>query len=105
MKGIVLVHAHGETETGLERRVGRGDVAAPDPVALLEAERLDRLVAAGDEAVAAARRRRACPKAEGELGGAVELPAELADEGHPERQAGDRPDRELAGAQVGEARD
>ena len=57
MKADLFVHPHREAEAGLEGRVGRGDVASPDAVALLETERLDRLVAAGDEA------RAACPAA------------------------------------------
>ena len=50
-EGGLFVHAHGEAEARLKGRVGRRDVASPDAVALLETQRLDRLVTAGDEAV------------------------------------------------------
>ena len=62
---LALVELHGEPETGLERRVLGRDVRAPDAVALLEPQRVDRLVAARDEIVLAARPPRACPRARG----------------------------------------
>ena len=97
-----LVHSDGEAETGLERRVGGSHVAAPDAVALLEAKRLDRLVPAGNEAVTASRGDEHVPQSESELGRAVELPPELADERDPEREARHGSDREFAGVQVRE---
>ena len=48
---VALVELDGEAEAGLERRLVRRDVGAPDAVALLEPQRVDRLVAARDEAV------------------------------------------------------
>src|SRR5207248_9452948 len=48
---VALVELDGEAESGLPGRVLRGHVRAPHPVALLEPQRVDRLVAARDEAV------------------------------------------------------
>ena len=97
-----LVELHREPEPRLERRVLGGDVRAPDAVALLEAERVDRLVAARDEPVLAARLPELVPEPGAELGRAVELPAELADVGDADGEARDRPDRELPGRHVRE---
>ena len=60
---VALVELDREPEPGLERRVVGRDVGAPHAVALLEPQRVDRLVAAGDEAVVAARRPRSRPRA------------------------------------------
>src|SRR5581483_1094321 len=70
-----LVQLHGEAEPGVERGGLRREVARPRAVTLLEPERLDRAVAAGRHAVDAKR----VPERRGVLGGAVQLPAELAD--------------------------
>src|SRR5581483_7307638 len=70
-----LVQLHGEAEAGVERGRLRREVARPRAVTLLEPERLDRAVAAGRHAVDAKR----VPERRGVLGGAVQLPAELAD--------------------------
>ena len=51
---VALVELHREAEPRLEGRVLGRDVRAPDAVALLEPQRVDRLVAAGDEPVLAA---------------------------------------------------
>ena len=99
---VALVELDGEAEPGLERRVVGRDVGAPDAVALLEPQRVDRLVAAGDEAVLAARLPDRVPEREPELRRAVELPAELADVGDAQREARHRADRELARAHVRE---
>src|SRR4051794_40393220 len=48
---VVLVALDAEAQPRLERRVVGGDVGGPDAVALLQAQRVDRLVAAGNEAV------------------------------------------------------
>ena len=47
-----LVQLHGEAEAGLVRVVLGGDVDAPHPVALLDPQRVDGAVPAGDQAVA-----------------------------------------------------
>src|SRR5206468_6407276 len=86
----------------LVRRVVGRDVRAPDAVALLEPAGVDRLVAAGDEAVLLSDRPDRVPEPQAELGRAVELPAELADVGDPEREARHRADCELARAHVRE---
>src|SRR5581483_2067491 len=89
---VALVHLHGEAEAGLERRRLGGEVAPPRAIPLLEAERLDRAVAARRDALDAER----VPQRRAVLGGAVQLPAELADVGHPRRDARHVPDRDLS---------
>src|SRR5439155_21634241 len=48
---VVLVELHGEAEARLERRLVGSDVGAPHAVALLEPQRVDRLVPARDESM------------------------------------------------------
>ena len=62
--------------------------ARPDAVALLEAQRVDRLVAARDEPVLAPRLPERAPQRRAVLRRAVELPAQLADERHAQRAHG-----------------
>ena len=85
-KNVALVELHGEPEPGLERRVVGRDVRAPHAVALLEPQRVDRLVAACDEPELPAGLPDRVPEREPELGRAVELPAELADVGDAQRR-------------------
>src|SRR6185312_11631975 len=72
-------------------------------VALLQPKRVDRLVPAGDEPVRLASVPERVPEREPELAGAVELPAELADVRHPQREARNAPDRELVSTHVWES--
>src|SRR5262249_57449439 len=51
---VALVEPDRESEPGLERRVVGRDVGAPDPVALLEPQRVDRPVPARPEPEVAA---------------------------------------------------
>ena len=97
-----LLRLHREPEPRLVWRVLGGDVRTPHPVALLEPQRVDRLVAACDEPVLAAGRPHLVPEAGTELGRAVELPAELADVRHPDGETRHRPERELSGGHVRE---
>ena len=92
----------GEAEPRLERRVLGRDVRPPHPVALLEPQRVDRLVAARDEPVLAPGLPDRVPERQPELRGTVELPAELADVRHAQREARHAPDGELARAHVRE---
>ena len=64
---VALVEADGEAEPGLERGLVRRDVARPDPVALLQSQRVDRAIAAGDEAVRLARLPQRVPEGEAVL--------------------------------------
>ena len=99
---VALVELDREAETGLERRLLGRDVRAPHAVALLEPERVDRLVAAGDEPVLPTRLPERVPEGETELDRAVQLPAELAHVGDAQREAGHAPDRELLRGHVRE---
>ena len=99
---VALVELDREPEPRLERRVVGRDVGAPDAVALLEPQRVDRPVAARDEAEIASRLPDRIPEREPELGRAVELPAELADVGDAQREARHGADGELARPHVRE---
>src|SRR6266404_5015874 len=68
---VALVELDGEPDPALVRRVLGRDVGAPDAVALLQPQRVDRLVAAGDEAVRPARLPERVPQPQAELGRAV----------------------------------
>ncbi len=76
--------------------------AAPHAVALLQAQRVDRAVAAGDEPVLAPGVPQRAPQPGAVLGRAVQLPAELADERHAQRAHRHVADRHLAHAHVRE---
>src|SRR5206468_1686891 len=97
-----LVEADGEAEPGLEGRLVRRDVARQDPVALLDPERVDRAVPAGDEPVRPTRLPQRVPEGQAVFGRRVELPTELADVRDPERDRRDAPDGDLARSQVRE---
>ena len=92
MNGGGLVEAHGEAQAGLVRIVLGRDVGTPHPVALLDAQRVDRAVAARDEPVRRARVPERVPQRQAVLGRAVELPAQLPDVGHAHRDDGHRAD-------------
>src|SRR6185503_6403174 len=79
-----LVELDAEADAALVGGLVRGDVGAPDPVALLEPEAVDRPVAAGDDPLRLARLPERLPEPEPVLGRAVDLPAELADVGDPQ---------------------
>ena len=98
---VSLVALHREPEARLERRGLRREVASPRPVALLEAERVDRAVPARDEPVRLACCDERVPESRTVFRRAVELPAELADVRDPRCNDGDRADRELSCAHVG----
>ena len=83
------------------RLVGR-DVGRPHAVALLQAQRVDRPVAAGREPVRLAGLPQRAPQPRAELGRAVELPAQLAGEGHAQRAHRHVADREVAHRHVAE---
>ena len=81
----LLVERDREPEPRLVRRLVRRDVARPDAVALLDPQRVDRAIAAGDHAVRRARLPERPPQRDPELGVGVELPAELPDVGDAQR--------------------
>src|SRR5436190_2248565 len=98
----LLVELHAEAHPALIWRLVWGDVGSPDPVALLEAHRVDRPVAAADDPVRLPLLPDRAPEPEPVLGGAVELPAELADIGDAERPHGHVPDGDLVQRHVRE---
>src|SRR5262249_25758722 len=65
-------------------------------------ERVDRLVAGGDEPVPPAGGPDGVPETQTELGRAVELPAELPHVRDPDRETGHRPERQLLARHVRE---
>ena len=100
-----LVERDREPEARLVRRLVRGDVARPDAVALLEPERVDRPVAGGDHPVRRARPSQSVAQsAAAVLGRRVQLPAELADVGDPQREERHAADRDLARGEEREGR-
>ena len=83
--------------------VSRRDVGAPHEVALLQAQRVDRPVAAGHESERPAGLERACPTARSAvLGRRVQLPPELADVRDPQRPARHVADGDAARPHVAE---
>src|SRR5574342_1255746 len=78
-EGRQLVEADGETQPSLERRIVGRQLAPPCAVGLLDAERLDGVVASVREPQITAGRMEGIIHAGGELDRHVELPAELAD--------------------------
>src|SRR5215213_6749845 len=79
-----LVEFEAEADAALVGGLVRGDVGAPDAVALLQSQAVDRPVAAGDDPLRLPRLPDAPPQSQAVLGRAVDLPAELADVGHPQ---------------------
>ena len=79
------------------------DVLPPQPVALLQAQRVERPAARRDHAERLPGLPERVPELQPVLRRRVELPAELADIRHPERQRRDVADRDLPGREVGEA--
>ena len=98
-----LLEPHREAETGREGIGLARDVRPPDPVALLQPQRVDGPVAAGDEAVGLAGLHQRVPQAQPVLARRVQLPAELADVGDPQPEAGHVADGQRPGAEVAEA--
>ena len=90
-----------EQQPGLDGVLARGQFAAEGAVALLQPQRLDRVVAAAADAERRApARHQVLVDADGEFGGHVELPAQFADVGDPGRAHGRITQRDLlAGAE------
>ena len=99
-----LVHPHRKTQPSLEWRDLRGDIGRPHPVALLQSQAIDRPVPARDHAHRPAGRPKRVPQQQPVLHWAVELPAQLAHVGDPQRGDGHVPDTDLASGQVRERR-
>jgi hypothetical protein len=92
----VLVLANTESEPGFERGVIGRDVSSPHAVALLESQRVDRTIAAGDQAMRLPGLPEGAPQRRAVLGRAVELPTELADERDADGADRNVADRDLA---------
>ena len=90
-----FIELHREAESGGKRRLLRRDVRAPDPVPLLEPQRIDCLVSRRNEPMLLAGRPDRVPETCAKLRRAVQLPAELADVRDPDREARNCTDREL----------
>ena len=101
-EGRRLVEPNREAETRFVRVVFGGHVGAPDPVALLDAQRVDRAVAAADDPVRGAGFPDRVPEGQPVFGGAVELPSELADVGDAHRDHRHGTHAQPLGTQVGE---
>ena len=101
-EAAVLVELHAEADAALVGGLVRGHVGAPHAVALLEAQRVDRPVAARRDAVRLARLPQRPPQRGPVLGRAVELVSQLPDVGHPQRPHGHVADGDLAQRHVGE---
>ena len=78
------------------------DVGPPQPVALLQPQRVERSAAGSDEAVRLPRRPQHVPQAQGVLGRAVKLPAQFAGVGDAQGQGGYGVDSQRPGGEVGE---
>ncbi len=92
---LALVEVDREPKPGFGRTVVRSDVAAPDPIALFESQRVDRLVSRSHEPVRHTCLPQGVPEPKPELRRRVELPAELADVRDARGEARDRTDREV----------
>src|SRR5207245_8765569 len=97
-----LVHLHREAETRLEGIVLRRQILAPEPIALLQTEGIERAQTARDQPVLHAGLPEEVPDARAHLDRTVELPSELADVADPLRERGDLADRQLAHRHVRE---
>src|ERR1019366_4104970 len=93
---------HAEAEAGLIGGLVGGDVCRPYAVALLQPQRVDRAVAARREPVLAPGLPQGPPQPRPVLRRAVELPTELAHEGHAQGAHGHVPYGQLPHAHVGE---
>ncbi len=96
---VVLVHLDREIHARGGGLVFGGHVGAPQPVGLFDAQAVERDPACGDHAVGPARFGQQIPQRGAVFGARVDLPAQLADIGHP--QHGDR-DRAEVGLQRAE---
>ena len=101
---VALVEGDEALEPGLQRRpVGR-QVRAPQPVALLEAHRLERPVAEVDETEVLAGLVQQVVQRPLRLDRMVQLPAELTHVRDPHREHARASDLDVAGAEEGEPR-
>ena len=100
---LALVHPDGEAEAGLERIVLGVDVLAPQPIALLEAKRVERAAAGRDDPVHLPGLPQNVPGSLSHRDLPVELPTELAGVGDPLRPDGiDLADVQVASGHVRE---
>ena len=99
-----LVELDHKTEPGFQRRVFIGDVVTPVPVGLLQAQRIERVVAGMRELHCLARLNNAVIDMLHELGGHVELPTELPHESNARGAHHGVPELDLATGRKGEAR-
>ena len=98
----LLVPLDGEPEARRDRVVLGADVLAPEAVALLQTERIERTEARGDETVRAAGLPQQVPDAGAHLERPVQLPAELADVADPLCEHRHLADLDLAARHVGD---
>ena len=75
-----FVELHREPQTRFQRRVLVGDVVAPVPVGLLDAQRIQRVVTGMDQAQSVSGSRDFIVNAGGELGRDIQFPAQFTDE-------------------------
>src|SRR5205085_4300348 len=98
----VLVPLHREAETGRDRVVLGPDVLAPQAVALLEPQGVERAEPRGDQTVFAPRLPQEVPDPRTHLERPEQLPAELADVADPLREDGHLADLDLPPGHVGD---
>ena len=77
----------GKGKARLQRIIGGPDVVRPVAIGLLDAQRVERVIAAVTQAVRRAGLDKRVVDRQRERGRDVQLPAELADEGQAQRQA------------------
>src|SRR5262249_5798419 len=97
---IGLVQLHAETKAGLVWRIFGLQLGAPVTITLLEAQRIDTVVAACRYPKWLAGRPECVPHMHPVLGRDMQLPAQLAHIGHAQGQHGRPADSNVAGAQI-----
>ena len=97
---VVLGHPHRELHARGGRLVLGGHIGPPQPVALLDPQAVEGDPPGGDHVVGLAGVEEQIPQRRTVFGAGVDLPAELADIGHPQHRDGDRAEVGLQCAEV-----